>query len=235
MSNELLNKHILAITAHPDDESFAAAGTIYNNSLAGGKTELICATLGEKGSSHLTTPVSEHELKIIRRKELEQAASIIGIKSLHVLDLPDGQVKNYQTEFFEQALQIAKRFEPELIMSFGPDGLTGHSDHIAAFHVAQNVAQELKLPLATFCLPKSIHAEIYSHLKQRRRNHSHYETEFSLSNENCSINVNSQVKLQALRCYQSQIDNNDPFANFSERVSQTLLTQECFQVSDPLR
>jgi len=53
-----LGSKILVFTAHPDDESYLAAGTIYENTRRGGKTFLVCATGGELGSAHLKKPIS---------------------------------------------------------------------------------------------------------------------------------------------------------------------------------
>ena len=69
-----LGKKILVITAHPDDESFFAAGTIYKNQRLGGKTFLICGTAGEKGSGHLKKKLTEKQLAAMRKKELANSS-----------------------------------------------------------------------------------------------------------------------------------------------------------------
>jgi len=54
-----LGKRLLVVTAHPDDESFLASGTMLANANAGGNNFVFCATLGERGKSHLEQAVTE--------------------------------------------------------------------------------------------------------------------------------------------------------------------------------
>ena len=63
-----LGKRILVLTAHPDDEGYAMAGSIYKNYALGGSVFLLCATYGEKGMSHLKRPVSTTRFSL-RKKD----------------------------------------------------------------------------------------------------------------------------------------------------------------------
>ena len=88
-----LGQKILLLTAHPDDESFAAAGTLFNNYKAGGWNVLICASYGEKGTSHLKKKIPSAKFKLVRKKELLSAARLLHIAPVHFMGVPDGQVK----------------------------------------------------------------------------------------------------------------------------------------------
>ena len=81
---------ILAIFAHPDDESFGAAGTLAKYAEAGAHTALICVTRGEAGASNGLADNSQ-ALAAIRATELQNAASTIGVTDLSILHWPDGQ------------------------------------------------------------------------------------------------------------------------------------------------
>ena len=150
-SHPFLGKCIVVFTAHPDDEGIAA-GTMHANYKAGGETFLICATYGEKGKSHLAKPVSDAALKKIRKAELLAAAKILKIKKEHVLFLgmPDAAVKAHKKELFEKSLPLIRKIAPDYILSFGPDGMSGHLDHITVGEVALRVAKKLKVPVAAF-------------------------------------------------------------------------------------
>ena len=124
--NAFLGKTLLVFTAHPDDETFGMAGTIYKNQRLGGKTFIICATLGEKGSSHLSKPLSEHALKKMRKKELERAARFLKVSDVHLLNLPDGKLETFGPRLFREGLRIAKMMQPDAILSFGKYGMSGH-------------------------------------------------------------------------------------------------------------
>src|SRR3989344_5375281 len=145
MKHKILGKKILLLTAHPDDESFAAAGTIYENDKAGGLSILVCATFGEKGVSHLQKMASSKEIKKIREGELRKSAELLNISKIVFLKLPDTKLSTKSKVLQETYLKIARAARPEIIMSFGADGLTGHKDHVAVGLAAKHLAQDLKL------------------------------------------------------------------------------------------
>ncbi len=232
---EILGKKILILTAHPDDESFLAAGTIHENHRASGKTFLICATLGEKGGSHLKKPLSEKELGKLRLNELKQVSELLNIDSLETLDFPDGQVSKYEAEILKRISPAIEKLQPDLLMSFGPDGITGHNDHIAMSKVAANLAKQYSLPLAIFAIPEQIRGTACEWLKTRRANKNHYQEEFILCEGNISVQINSKIKLKALKLHASQINENDPFKGFPENFSKAMLQTESFHYTKPLK
>src|SRR5437773_637708 len=130
---QLLGKKILIILAHPDDESFLTAGLIFRNWQSGGQTTLICATLGEKGKYHLHRQITATQLKYLRKEELIRVSKFLKVSHLEILTLPDGSVIKHKSKFFASILKIAETNRPDIIVSFGPDGITGHRDHIAAY------------------------------------------------------------------------------------------------------
>lgn len=230
----ILGKKILVLTAHPDDESFLAAGTIYANSQAGGKTFLVCATLGEKGASHLEEELDADRLAEVRHQELNNAAAELNISYAKTFRYPDGKVDEHEGEILTAVSTLWPEIEPEIIISFGLDGITGHKDHIAISRVAIKLAVQYKLPLAMFCIPDQISEEAQIWLKKRRRTMGHYEDNSTpFQKENITIPIDGEVKLKALKCYCSQIDKQDPFHGFPELISKQLLEQECFYLQSP--
>ena len=146
-----LGKRILVFTAHPDDEMIVA-GTMFENHRAGGETFLICATYGEKGKSHLKKPVSDAALAKIRKTELLAAAKTLKIDDVIFLGLPDAGVREESKKLYEKSLPIIKKLKPDYILSFGPDGMSGHWDHITVGSVALRIAKKLKIPIAAFTI-----------------------------------------------------------------------------------
>ncbi len=88
----ILGKHILFVTAHPDDESFLAAGLMHANYTAGWKNYLLCATHGEKGRAHLENHVEDDDLKNIRQAELSCASKLLRLQNYELMDLGDGKL-----------------------------------------------------------------------------------------------------------------------------------------------
>lgn len=162
-------KPLLAIFAHPDDETFGAGGLLALWNRAGGKTGVISATRGEKGKLHLDIPIMPEELAIIREEELKSAAKILGVSHIRVFTYPDGRLdEESEGEVVEKLLSVIKEFSPYAILTFGSDGGTGHRDHIAihkfasrAFHDSQQFSSSPK-ELYFRALPKKI--------KELRRN-----------------------------------------------------------------
>jgi len=118
--------------AHPDDESFFAAGTAHGYAAAGVKVVLCCATRGERGSVGDPPLATIEALPQVRERELRDAARIIGVAELAMLDYQDQQLANAPPA--EMAAHIAgliRHHRPEVVMTFDPNGGNRHSDHVA--------------------------------------------------------------------------------------------------------
>jgi LmbE family N-acetylglucosaminyl deacetylase len=222
-----LGKRILVLTAHPDDESYSASGTILKNRQMGRETFLITATLGEKGKAHLKEKISDTKLKAIRKKELMSAAKYLGIKKVFILGLGDGKLKGQQQLFFSKALKIAKKIQPELILSFGIDGISGHLDHVATGRVAALLSRKLGVKLVKFAIsPKIVRSGSQWYLKRRR--HSNYVKKITLPEGNIRIPIAKGVKFKALRYHASQIDGKNPFTYFPPDLVREMERAEYF-------
>lgn len=222
-----LGKRILVITAHPDDESYAAAGTTIENHKRGGATFLVCATLGEKGKSHLKNPVSDAELKRIRRRELNKACKLLHVKRLFLLNLPDGNVKSFIGKFYRRTLAIAEKYQPEIILGFGEDGISGHFDHIAAGRVAKRVAIKLGVPFFRFTLPPALHRKAVSFLK-RRRKHGRYKKDINFQRPTIKIKIDPHTKKLVLKVHASQMDTKNALTGLPAYAVKELLRAEYF-------
>ncbi|MBI3162755.1 MAG: PIG-L family deacetylase [Chloroflexi bacterium] len=124
---------LLAVFAHPDDESMGMGGALAKYSAQGIETHLICASRGERGwfGPEEQNPGLER-LGQIREKELINAANALGMKSLHFLDYIDGDVdKADHAEIIGKIAAHIRRIKPQVIVTFSPDGGYGHPDHIA--------------------------------------------------------------------------------------------------------
>lgn len=222
-----IGKKILVFTAHPDDESYLAAGSIYKNYKAGGTTILVCASSGEKGMSHLTEQVSRAQLKKMRTAELQKAKKVLHISSLHLLGLPDGQLQKSKKKMLAKTLHYVKKYKPEVIVSFGRDGITGHLDHIAVGNVARTIADLVHVPLAAFTLPSKVKSQAITFLRTRRHS-KHYTDTVQYAEPTLSIMINTSIKEKALACHATQMDNNKVFTGFPAFTVKELLRAEHF-------
>lgn len=133
---------IMGIWAHPDDESFLAAGLFKASLLNGQNVVCVTATKGEGGvQDSLRWP--PEKLADIRTKELKQALDLIGVKTHHWLGYRDGQCAAAGMKGpVDKIVRLINKYQPDTIITFGPDGMTGHSDHIAVSEWANAAAAQ---------------------------------------------------------------------------------------------
>ena len=223
-----LGKKIMLLTAHPDDESYLAAGTIYENSRRGGQAFLVCATSGGKGSSHLRRPLNAKALKLLRQRELRRAAKYLGVDTVMILKFPDGKLSTRETTLFETSLRVAQKLRPKYILSFGPDGITGHLDHIAAGRVARKIAKRLSVPFYAFALPPKFAKNAQKWLVSRRKKGSYAKGKLKFGKPDTAVKISRQVKQKALRFHASQMEGKKLFSGYPDYAVRALLSHEYF-------
>lgn len=224
---DFLGKRMVVFTAHPDDEGIAA-GTMYANHKAGGETFLICATYGEKGKSHLPKPVSDAALKRIRKAELLAAAKVLKIDEVLFLGLPDAAVKENSKKLYEMALPIIKRIAPDQILSFGPDGMSAHWDHITVGKAALRIAKKLKVPMAAATMSDERIATMRKELFLSRRKFGKYAGIPKHRKGDIKIKVDVAVKRRAMSSHISQFGTGGPFAQLPAAIRKRMFAYEHF-------
>lgn len=132
---------ILGVWAHPDDETYCMAGIMAAAAQRGQTVACITATKGEKGSQdEARWPTAT--LAQVREAELLAAFDVLGVENHHWLGYPDGGCADIPEERAITAIaDLIIRYKPDTVITFPPDGTTGHSDHIA---VSEWVRQALE-------------------------------------------------------------------------------------------
>jgi LmbE family N-acetylglucosaminyl deacetylase len=128
---------LMAVLAHPDDESLGIGGTLAKYASEGVDVFLLTATRGDGGRYRGYRP-DDHQhpgrlaLATIREAELRAAASVLGVREVSLLEYHDQHVDRADSR--QAAAGIAehlRRVRPDVVVTFGPDGAYGHPDHIA--------------------------------------------------------------------------------------------------------
>jgi LmbE family N-acetylglucosaminyl deacetylase len=123
---------ILAVTAHPDDESFSFGGALAVHAMNGSRCAVLCLTDGQAGRTGGL--VERERLGEVRRRELEAAAQILGIPELFTPGLMDGALRELADEDGAAVVrEFADRFGADVLVTFGPEGASGHEDHKACW------------------------------------------------------------------------------------------------------
>ncbi len=227
----ILGKRFLIVTAHPDDESYLAAGTMVKNADAGGENFVFCATLGERGKAHLRKECSPTELKRIRKRELECVSECLCVARLCLCGLPDGAVseRKHRAALQKKLAAFAKQVKPDIILGFGQDGISGHLDHIAVGEAAEALAKKLRLPYLAFCMPPQLQGTHGIRSLIRRRAHGVYaKNHRALGSPDIIIPIDGKKKLTALKMHKSQLEHGDPFHNIPKAAARSWLRAEYF-------
>ncbi len=147
---------MLACFAHPDDEAFTGAGVIAASTARGIQVRLICATSGEEGDIRQEGVATRDTLGQIRHQELRRSCEVLGVEEPIMLGYRDSGWADSPAQFHPRAFVQApaleiigrlveeiRRFQPHLVLTFEPEGISGHKDHqaisrhtTAAVHVA---------------------------------------------------------------------------------------------------
>jgi LmbE family N-acetylglucosaminyl deacetylase len=136
------SRPVLAVFAHPDDER--VIGPLLSRlSREGREVHLVIATDGSKGvRDHAGIPAGP-ALAAARKLEAECSAKRLGLRELHLLGLEDGGLASFATlgRLREELASIIERVKPSVLITFGPEGGTGHPDHRLVGNVTTQIVQ----------------------------------------------------------------------------------------------
>jgi LmbE family N-acetylglucosaminyl deacetylase len=191
---------LLAVFAHPDDETFRCGGTLALLAQRGARVQVLTATRGEAGSCGEPPLCTPAELPAVRERELRCACAALGIEPPHLLDYHDGQLAAADPEHLvKQILDVVNELGPQVLLTFGPDGLSGHPDHVAigrcateAYRRAEGVAA-----LYSLALPRSVAERL-----EMKRVQPVDDEAISLS---VDVSPVWEAKLAAIRCHATQL------------------------------
>jgi len=138
---------ILGVWAHPDDETYLCGGLMARAVRAGDRVACITATRGELGSPDEQRWPNGAPLAAVRTAEMETALAILGVTEHHWLDYPDGGcAAGDQDEAVRRVVAVMEEVRPDTVLTFGPDGMTGHDDHKAACRWATEAFGSVGIP-----------------------------------------------------------------------------------------
>lgn len=136
-------KTILAVLAHPDDESFGLGGTLALYAQKGYDTYLVCTTRGEAGTVDTEYLNGFKDTAELRTAELNRAAKILGLKEVFFLGYrdsgmpgteenkhPDAQINHSVDEVAGKVVKYIRELKPDVVITFDPIGGYKHPDHI---------------------------------------------------------------------------------------------------------
>jgi LmbE family N-acetylglucosaminyl deacetylase len=147
---EMRKPTLMAVFAHPDDEAFGAAGTLAKCAAEGRDVYLVTATRGEAGGIQQPGLATAANLPQVREQELRCACEVYGIHPPRFLDYVDGQLTiAHQGQAVGKLVRLIRELRPQVLITFGPDGIYGHYDHVAV-HRWTTIAFDLAADASCF-------------------------------------------------------------------------------------
>lgn len=220
---------MLLIFAHPDDESFALGGTIAKYAEQGVNITLVSATRGEAGK---TAGICKPEqLGLVREQELLRAAEVLGISKVIFLGYLDKEVPLAPPlEIVEKLVRIIREVRPQVIITFGEDGASGHRDHRAIHNWTKAAVRLAKEPVEaewgkTYILPRLCYVRSGWRLTEDELQ----ETDYVIS-----ISKWAERKWQAIAEHQTQLGSRQKFEALEEKIKQDYISREYFQCDPSL-
>jgi LmbE family N-acetylglucosaminyl deacetylase len=239
----MAGRRVLAVFAHPDDETLACGGTLARLADAGARIVLVCVSRGERGTGPDRLLEPGPELGRLRTAELHAAARVLGIAEVLVHDHPDGSLRWADAQQIERELTEAMvAYVPEAVVTFDSDGLYWHQDHVGIHERTQAAVQSLgdaAPPLFFVAMRTGMMREVVDIATRSGWVAPTTGTwsitpdafGFNVEAPSFAVNVESWVprKLEALACYRSQFRSDSPFLRLGGADQRRLFGHEYFR------
>jgi LmbE family N-acetylglucosaminyl deacetylase len=229
---------VLAVFAHPDDESLLAGGTLAACAQAGLEVGLLSLTRGELGEIADPALATRDELAAVRARELEAAGRALGASWTECLDFPDGSLEWAPEDEVRGA--VARRIAdhgPRAVITFAPEGLYWHPDHLATHRLTVDAVAGASQPLWLYgaTWPVGLAERLTSEVRALGLAAGLWGLEpaaFGAEEETITtvldVSPFLSAKLAALRAHRSQLGSEHLLATIPDEVAARLLAREYF-------
>ncbi len=190
-------RSVLAVCAHPDDESFGLGAALAALAGAGASVSVLSLTRGEASTLH-----ADADLASVRRDELAAAGRALGASHVLLLDHPDGGLDGVPLSVLAaDVLDAARAARPDLLVAFDAEGVTGHADHRRATAAAVASARLLRVPVLAWGVAAEVATRLNAELGTAfsGRPSRAYDLE---------VVVDRARQLDAIACHRSQSAGN---------------------------
>lgn len=153
--NDLLRtiSRVLAVVAHPDDESFGLGAVLAQLVTDNARASLICFTHGESSTLHGVAG----DLAVVRSRELRAASAQLRLSRVELHHYPDGHLDAVPLdELAGHVLRLIAEERSSHLLVFDLGGVTGHPDHRRASRAAMVAARATGLPVLAWALPSPV-------------------------------------------------------------------------------
>jgi LmbE family N-acetylglucosaminyl deacetylase len=191
---------VLAMVAHPDDESFGLGAVI---AWLCGQSYPVSAVVFTQGeASTLGAGDDSSDLGALRSGELGRASRILGLSSYKLHSYPDGRLNEVSVE--ERVLRGEEAGPGEVVLAFYDTGVTGHPDHIAATEAAEALAIQHGAAFYLWTLPEDVAAQLSERFNIEFKGRPNDEITTVLD-----VSKQRDIQWKAIHCHESQLGGID--------------------------
>jgi N-acetyl-1-D-myo-inositol-2-amino-2-deoxy-alpha-D-glucopyranoside deacetylase len=228
---------VLAVFSHPDDESILAGGTLAACARAGLDVGLLSLTRGEAGDSADPALATPGDLASARTRELEQAGRALGASWTECLEFPDGSLEWVPAgDLTEAVAQRIAKHRPEAVITFAPEGLYWHPDHLTTHRVViEAVAGGGSPRVYGATWPRGLAQRVASEVEASGLGAQLWGLDpavFGTGEETITTVLDVgrflSVKLEAVRRHRTQLSADHLLATIPDEMAERLLGREYF-------
>lgn len=248
----------MVVVAHPGDEAFGFAGAIADAAALGSYVVVVCATRGAFDSRLLdkapapggrnrsyTRPIVWRNLDTVREDEMRRSVTLLGVRVLRMLDYAEDELPHADFgELVSRLVEPIRMHRPEVILSFGPDGVTGDADHVvisraveAAFELAAQplvFEDDIEEDQVAWGAAKLYHLVVPAAaltLLGIRAPHEPYGSPDSAATLTLELGETAGLKLAAISRHVSQTGSQGPFHDWDAALRDRFLATESYRLA----
>jgi LmbE family N-acetylglucosaminyl deacetylase len=247
----------MVVIAHPGDEAFGFAGAIASAAAAGAYVVVVCATRGVvdarlmnpspapggKNRDPKTNPIVWRNLDTVREDELRRSVALLGVRVVRMLDYAEDSLSGVDfDELVSRIVEPIRMHRPEVMLTFGPDGVTGDADHAVVSRAVTAAFDRAGQPLA---YEDDIEedqvawraAKLYelvvpaSQVAGAPGAGSSYGSPDGTQTITLELGELAELKGAAIGCHVSQTGSGGPFAGWPDAARARLLGTESYRLA----
>ncbi|WP_243059393.1 PIG-L deacetylase family protein [Nocardioides sp. SR21] len=228
---------LLVVVAHPDDETYGCGSLLLHAASEGWETTVVCGTRGEAGEPAPGTDLAGRTLGEVRERELWEAAGVMGVARLALLDFTDsgmegdapaGSLCGVDAEAVTEAVRaVAADVDPDVVVSL--DASDGHRDHTRVRDASVTVAAERGVAAYLQALPRSLMTRWAEHMAGVRPELEVYlrNADLGTPDEHVALVIDTSAHLDAReRAIAVHASQTSPFEGLPPELRRDFLTRE---------
>ncbi len=240
MHGPYADRRVLGLFPHPDDEAYAAGGTLALCARGGAAVTIACATRGENGRDRTDRSRTADALGALRARELDASCGVLGAGAPVILGLPDGGLAGTDTAAAVTLVRnVVARVKPDVVITLGRDGVYSAIDHRAWTDIVATAlmgwSPAVRVLHAAF--PQGMFDSLYRALRRAGGSPAVVDlgaatlgTDPGQVHLRIAIDAVRDEKIAAVAAHRSQLRGGDPWSFLRPGVLGVLLSEEWFIV-----